>query len=1415
MQNQQTASSPRTAGWFSRLKRWRVAWLVMIFGGLLSLAGILAINAVHSRNVAEHLANTQARWDQDYAAARRYHDRLAAFIMETVVQDPTISACMAELSDAPPEQRAEPRARLHRASEAIYGNLSRRGLRQLHFHGTDSVSLLRMHRPDRFGDSLAGVRPSVETVNSTLRPVVAFEEGRISNGFRHVFPMFHQGRHVGSVETSFSSQSFTDFLRESYPGRHYLFLMHAEVVAKTVFTDARSFYEPFPPNPNLVMERGAGLALGAYAGLFDYMRAELAHAVREGAPHLHPFSVEGESWLLLYQPIFNLEHRLVACLLGVERDPVLDKLLARRRELIPLAILAAFILGGALALLLQFRAGLVQAKTAANRQLQKLAGHVPGMLYQFKYDPVSGRYSFPFCTDAIKQIYGLEAEAVKLDAKPVFDLIHPEDRARVEYTIVESAAKMQSWHCEFRVVLPGTSIPVWREGQSTPERLPDGTILWHGFITDIDDRKVAEAVQERTNAELASALAESRLLSMVARRTSNAIAITNRRRQITWINEGFTRLTGYTLDEVLGQVPGRLLQCPETDPAAVAALREALEQEQPFRGELINRHKSGRRYWVELDIAPLRDEAGSITGYMALNLDITARKAAEHARQEEAERTQLALASAELGLWDWDVPSGKVVVDQRWAEMLGEKVEHLLPHVSEWERRCHPEDMPAVRLALEDHIAGRTPIYRSLHRLKHRNGEWRWIQDTGRVFTRGEDGRPLRFVGTHADVTKSHLASIERDRLVSALANTGRLAKVGAWELNLEDNSLFWSQEVRDILEVDADFRPNLENAIAFYPGEAGERISEAVKRAITEGRSYDLQLRVVTARGRSIWARSMGEAVRMAGRTLAIRGAFQDITEDYEQKQALAKARDAAEAATRAKADFLANMSHEIRTPMNAVVGMSELLQCTPLNEEQADYLHTIRTSSDALLALINDILDFSKMESGNLRLESRPVDLQACLEEALDLCARDAARKRLDLMGVIEEGAPEVILGDVTRLRQILTNLVSNAVKFTATGEVVARIRLAAPEAGRPAWLRFEVRDTGIGIPKDRRNRLFRSFSQVDTSTTRQYGGTGLGLAICARIVGLLGGRIDVDSEPGQGSCFYLEIPFQASAIPDRSGAGEVAALRGKRIWVLEDNAAQRAILEQRLQAWGAAPVLFGSLAPAVAALGGVEPADCVVVDLGMSEAGARSLAGALQGARAGLPLVALGSIVERISGEETALFVRVINKPVKLNSLRDALAEAVGKNPPEPAPVAVRAVELTSKLAEKYPLRILVAEDVVINQQVVRLMLSLLGYQADIVANGRLALEAVAANDYDVLLLDVQMPEMDGLTAARHLCENYGPERRPWIVAMTANALGGDRELCLEAGMDDYMSKPVGSVNLADALKRAIEGLRTRRG
>jgi PAS domain S-box-containing protein len=782
-------------------------------------------------------------------------------------------------------------------------------------------------------------------------------------------------------------------------------------------------------------------------------------------------------------------------------------------------------------------------------------------------------------------------------------------------------------------------------------------------------RARALALARAMTVSLRASEAEARRLSEVAARTHNAVIITDRAGLIEWVNAGFERITGYRPEEAIGRKPGALLQGPLSDPAVVAEMRAAQIAGRAFHVEIVNYHKTGRTYILEIEAQPLRDPRGEITGFMAIEVDIT---------------------------------------DRRTAEQKLANNEALLRHLT--------ENSPGAIFRFEVNPEG------------------------GRRFTYLSEGFS-KLIGVSRELVLGH--SID-----------------GFAHMDPADRRL-----VRDSLE-----------------------------RAIATGTGWRHTYRLKMADGRMRWITSSSTALGESNGTKTWVGTMTDTTD-------LQEARLAAEQANLAKSQFLAMMSHEIRTPMNGVIGMTSLLLDTPLSAEQKEFTEIIRTSGENLLSLINDILDFSKIESDRLELENEVFNVRECVEEALDLLAVRAAQQGLDLLYEVADGVPTEVRGDATRLRQILINLLGNALKFTEQGEVELTVR-----PGPAGELVFAVRDTGIGISPEGQARLFQSFSQVDASTTRKYGGTGLGLAISKRLAEMMGGTMGVTSVLGQGSTFHFTIRVQPVPTASRLFVTPAArSLQHRRLLVVDDNAASRRILGSLAAKWGLHAQLVASGPEGLDLLGGGATFDLAILDMQMPDMDGVMLAQEIRrrlGAKAP-PLLLLSSIGRSRAALPPGLFAAVLHKPAKASQIFDELTRILGTEvaagePDSPVFTPEAVMARTDK--------ILLAEDNTINQRVAQLMLGRLGYRADIAANGWEVLTALERQPYDIILMDVQMPELDGLEATRRIRQTAaGHGVRPWIIALTADALQGDRERCLAAGMNDYLSKPIKSAELAAALAR----------
>ena len=512
-------------------------------------------------------------------------------------------------------------------------------------------------------------------------------------------------------------------------------------------------------------------------------------------------------------------------------------------------------------------------------------------------------------------------------------------------------------------------------------------------------------------------------------------------------------------------------------------------------------------------------------------------------------------------------------------------------------------------------------------------------------------------------------------------------------------------------------------------------------------------------------------------------------------QEADLLKAKEDSILEGRMKSDFLAMMSHEIRTPMNGVIGMTSLLLDTQLNQEQKSYVETLRISSDNLMTIINDILDYSKIQSGKLHLEEAPFELRNCIEDALDLFAPKAIEKGIDLLYLIQPDVSPFLMGDVNRLRQIMVNLINNAIKFTEEGEIFVSIEKANESEGYQELL-FSVKDSGIGIAKEKMEILFEPFTQADATTTRRYGGTGLGLAIAKHLINLMGGNIWVESEQGKGSTFFFNVKLATSGIGKTKlyVRGQIPELKNSKVLIVDDNETNRHIFTLQFESWGMIPVTANSGMEALEIIEEAEePFELAVIDMQMPQMDGLELGKKIKELpfKGDIPMIMLTSL-GKINKLPTEIFDAQLSKPIKLAELFEEVLRVIAETRNRRNSLADHNID--KNLAEKLPMRILLAEDNVTNQDLVITLLSKMGYKIDAVDNGRKVLEMLERKKYDIILMDIQMPVMNGLEATKAICEKYPEQERPKIIAITANAMSGDRERYISAGMIDYLPKPI---------------------
>ena len=800
------------------------------------------------------------------------------------------------------------------------------------------------------------------------------------------------------------------------------------------------------------------------------------------------------------------------------------------------------------------------------------------------------------------------------------------------------------------------------------------------------------------------------------------------------------------------------------------------------------------------------------TSNKKLIAEISERSRIEGRLKISDERLRLALDSTQIGIFEWQVIAGQVYYSPGLWALLGYEHSHMPATVETWQALIHPDDLPLYRRRTETQLAGVATFIDPEYRVRAHGGDWRWIQMRSKSVASGGDGRPTRIIGTVQDITARREAEqalresqAEARKLSLVASKTDNPVIIGTPDGRIEwVNDAFCRVMEYSLHDV---FGKNPAN---FMIGpETTPRTVVRVRAAMARGLGISTDVVNYSKSGRKYHIHLEIQPIKNASGSIeTFIAILTDITARVESETALRRAKSEADSASRAKSEFLASMSHEIRTPMNGVIGMTSLLMETSLTHEQRDYVNTVRTSGEALLTIINDILDFSKIESGKMELERMPFELSICIEEALDLFALQASAKKIEIGYHLAPTVPAWIIGDVTRLRQVLVNLFNNAVKFTPSGSIFIEVRRIGPEPldlidMDTFRLEFAVRDTGIGIPPDRLDRLFKAFSQVDSSTTRKFGGTGLGLVICQRLSQLMGGDIRVESTPGSGSAFIFTITTETAALTPEAKPSLPplpARLLGSPVLIVEAHPLAQAHLRSCFEQWGATCLIAPDAAAAAGLLASLTTPPALLLATG-GETGALTASDPLATLVCPrLVMFPFGQTAPTPPPGFPAPFA-ALPKPIKHTALYHAVLALfdIGGNTASPfAKIAER------PLAEEFPLRVLLAEDNPVNQKVATRFLERLGYRVDTVVNGVEAVAALEQRNYDLILMDLQMPEMDGLEASRRI-RRLTLETQPKIIALTANAMQGDRELCLAAGMDDYVSKPVKIHEIAAAIRR----------
>jgi two-component system sensor histidine kinase/response regulator len=842
---------------------------------------------------------------------------------------------------------------------------------------------------------------------------------------------------------------------------------------------------------------------------------------------------------------------------------------------------------------------------------------------------------------------------------------------------------------------------------------------------------------------------------------------------------------------------------PEDLESVVHALSDAVASGSGYETEYRTLTAAGEVRWLAGRGQVLLGGEGYDSRAIGTITDITERKQLEDRLHYATESLNIAQTAAGVATFDFDFRRNSRICSDNFRELLAIPAETSLDDLNRALARVHPDDFAHVRSAPLETTAA-DPYYRCEYRVLLEGGE-RWIGEKAKV-SRGLSGEVERIIGAIVDIsdlkrTKAALGSVEI-RLERALRGT----QDGLWEIDLLTNVSWYGLRFGELLGYSVEeLGSSHEQFITLIHPQDRERLAVSLRNHLEHHAVYDLEFRVRHKHGHYEWMRARGQAERAAdGTPLRLAGAMQLITDRKLAEQASLDAKLAAEAANRAKSSFLANLSHEIRTPMNGVIGMSQILSETPLDNTQREYLDIIRGSAKALLSLINGVLDLSKIEADRLELESVEFDLIHMLYETVAATALQTAAKGIELVVSIEPAVPVLIRADPGRLRQVVLNLLGNAVKFTHEGHIAVHLATAIDADGR-ASLTIEVTDTGIGIPSDRLDRLFKSFSQVDSSTTRHYGGTGLGLSIVKRLAELMGGEVGVRSVLGQGSTFWVKV--QVEVVKDQPARIPIGA--GRKILIVDDIRAARDSLALKLKLYSYDAVTAGSVDEALQQLGKDPSFDLVLADELMPMRGGLDLLTLLRNDTrfARLPFILLSLFgAEHDTADHEHRPDAIGLKPIRAVQLAGLIDQVLtGKMQYAP--------NLKSTPQAKTIFRgnkILLVEDNPVNQRVAQRILQNLAAEVTIANNGAEALERIASGVFDAVLMDCQMPVMDGFTAARRIRElesSRGTKRLP-VIALTANVMSEDRENCVAAGMDAHLGKPIEPAQLIETLSRFLK-------
>ena len=905
---------------------------------------------------------------------------------------------------------------------------------------------------------------------------------------------------------------------------------------------------------------------------------------------------------------------------------------------------------------------------------------------------------------------------------------------------------------------------------------------------------------------------------------SDGVFATDQLGKLTFMNAAAEKVLGWQEHELTDKPTHEFVQHVNADGSVISAddspQLKVIRSGEALEGSSRLVARDGRHIPVLYRSRPVM-QGGKIVGALLSFQDITELKKSEQDVYLTQERLNLALDGSGLALWDWDIANDRVYLGERWTSIMGGDHQQAT-HISTEQLfdLIHPQDQPMARENLKKVLKGEISSYSIEFRVKHRSGKWIWIHTHGKVVERDAAGRGIRMTGTNADIDERKQAEEalhkSETKLRTLYESTSDalilLNEKGFFECNPATLQMFGCTSQEEFCskspeDISPEMQPDGSNSIMV----ANQHIAIAMKDGTNQFEWVCKRIDNNATFDTDILLNSM-----ILNGKLALQATIRDISERKMEEEVLRHAKEAAEQAVKVKSDFLANISHEIRTPMNGIIGMTELTLDTELSHDQREYLSMVKSAADSLLIIVNEILDLSKIEAGKMDIESIEFSLDYMLRDTIKSLAIRAHRKNLELLVNIAANVPDRLLGDPGRLRQVINNLVSNAVKFTESGEIEVIVKKLDSAVEDVVSLEFSVRDTGIGIRQDKLQAIFEAFTQEDTSTTRKYGGTGLGLTISSKLVNLMGGQLGLESEVGKGSTFHftLNLPSHSGkTLVDYRHTGPIA---GRKALIVDDNETNRKLLNDMLCCWKMRPGVVASgeealLELKLAASSG-DPYALVILDMQMPGMDGFELVKRMREhpEYAGAMVMMLTSSGERGHAARCRELdiASYLLKPVSQSEMLDAIMTALGEPLEQEYPPLITRHSLKES---HHKLNLLLAEDNLVNQTLATRLLKKMGHEVTVANNGIEAVQHWQSGHFDAILMDVDMPEMDGYEATMNIRkqEQAGDARIP-VIAITAHAMPGTREECLRHGMDGYITKPIDIDALFYELENIQQGI-----